>query len=55
MNLVITKAYKGGTIVLLDSDDFIKKANEQLSDKIFYQRQNRKICKIKLINRTTEI
>ena len=29
---------KNGTIFLLDSDAFIKKTNDQLSDKIFYER-----------------
>ena len=39
-DLVITKAYKGGTTVILDVTDYIAKANEQLQDNSFYQKLN---------------
>ena len=39
-DLVITKADKDGTTVILDVKDYIAKANEQLQDNSFYQKLN---------------
>ena len=31
-NIIITKAHKGGAVVIMDVEDYIKVANRQLSD-----------------------
>ena len=36
-NPIITKADKGGTVVVIDTDNYIKEANRQLSDKASYK------------------
>ena len=37
-DLVITKADKGGAIVIMDVDDYVAEANRQLSDSKFYKK-----------------
>ena len=37
-DLVITKADKGGAIVIMDIDDYVAEANRQLSDSKFYKK-----------------
>ena len=34
-DLIITDADKGGTVVIMDTDRYIKKANRQFSDKAY--------------------
>ena len=40
-NTIITKANKGDAMVIMDVEDYIKKANRQLSDTNNYQKLNR--------------
>ena len=37
-DLVITKADKGGAVVIMDVDDYVKEANRQLDDSTFYKK-----------------
>ena len=37
-DLVSTKADKGGPIVILDVEDYIEKANEELKDENYYKK-----------------
>ena len=36
-DLIITNADKGGAVVIMDTDSYIKEANRQLSDKASYK------------------
>ena len=45
-NIIITKVDKGGGVVILDVDDYVREANRQLDNTEFYK---------KLPNDTTEI
>ena len=36
-DIIITNADKGGTVIIMDTDSYIKEANEQLSDKTSYK------------------
>ena len=36
-DLIITNADKGGAVVIMDTDSYIKEANRQLSDKFSYK------------------
>ena len=39
-DLIITNADKGGTVVIMDTDSYIKEANRQLSGKASYKQLN---------------
>ena len=39
-DLIITNADKGGAVVIMDTDNYIKEANRQLSDKASYKQLN---------------
>ena len=45
-DIIITKADKGGAVVIVDVDDYVEEANRQLDNKEFYK---------KLTTDTTEI
>ena len=36
-DLIITNADKGGTVLIMDTDSYIKEVNQQLSDKASYK------------------
>ena len=48
-DIVMTKAEKGGATVIMDVNEYMSKANQQLTDGNFY----RKLKKIQLENRVT--
>ena len=53
-DIIITKADKGGAVVIVDVDDYIQEANRQLSNKEFYKKltiDTTEINRIK-VNRT---
>ena len=41
-NNIITKADKGGAIVIVDVDNYVQEANQQLDNKGFWQKINNK-------------
>ena len=53
-DIIITKADKGGTIVIFDTDDYVQEANQQLDNKEFYKKLTIDISEINRIkvNRT---
>ena len=55
-DLIITKADKGGAVVIMDADSYIKEANQQLSDKASYKQltQDPKLQHNKMVNQTIQ-
>ena len=55
-NLIITNAHKGGAVVIIDRDSYIKEANPQLSDKTSYKQltQDPTLQHSRMINQTIE-
>ena len=53
-DIIITKADKGGAVVIVDVDDYIQEANRQLDNKEFYKKLTIDITEINRIkvNRT---
>ena len=55
-DLIITNADKGGIVVIMDTDIYIKEANRQLSDKASYKQltQDPTLQHNRLVNQTME-
>ena len=55
-DLIITNADKGGAVVIMDTDSYIKEANQQLSDKASYKQltQDPKLQHNKMVNQTIQ-
>ena len=55
-DLIITNADKGGAVVIMDTDSYIKEANRQLSDKASYKQltQDPTLLHNRLVNQTIE-
>ena len=56
-DLIITNADNGGTVVIMDTDNNIKKANRKLSDKTSYRQLNQDptLQQNKMVNQTIEM
>ena len=55
-DLIITNADKGGAVVIMDADSYIKEANQQLSDKARYKllTQDPKLQHDRMVNQTIQ-
>ena len=55
-DLIITTADKGGAVVIMDADSYIKEANQQLSDKASYKllTQDPKLQHDRMVNQTIQ-
>ena len=55
-DLIITNADKGGAVVIMDTDSYIKEANRQLSDKASYKQltQDPTLQHNRMVNQTIE-
>ena len=55
-DFIITNADKGGTVVITDTDSYIKEANRQLSDKVSYKQwtQDPTLQHNRMVNQTIE-
>ena len=56
IDLMITNADKGGAVVIMDTDSYIKEANRQLSDKASYKQltQDPTLQHNRMVNQTIE-